>query len=106
MAIAERTLSRSSLDSGPVVRMGDEPELTLVERTKIQAEVLIPVVRAMEEAMGREPAHRSQGGRCPGSRPTRRPRSGMLPTALNAHDPRHLVRSTSSRAAGSKHGKN
>jgi hypothetical protein len=58
MAIAYRTLSRSSLDGGTVVRMGDEPELTLLERTKIQAEVLVPLVRAMEAEIGREQAHR------------------------------------------------
>jgi len=38
--------------------MGDEPELTLLERTKIQAEVLIPLIRAMEEQIGRKQAHR------------------------------------------------
>jgi hypothetical protein len=38
--------------------MGDQPELTLLERTKIQAEVLIPLIRAMEEQIGREQAHR------------------------------------------------
>jgi hypothetical protein len=58
MAIAYRTLSRSSLEGGTVVRMGDELELTLLERTKVQAEVLIPLVRAMEEEIGRERAHR------------------------------------------------
>lgn len=38
--------------------MGDELKLTLLERTKVQAEVLVPLIRAMEEEMGRESAHR------------------------------------------------
>lgn len=38
--------------------MGDELRLTLLERTKVQAEVLVPLIRAMEEEMGRERAHR------------------------------------------------
>ena len=38
--------------------MADEPKLTLLERTKVQAEVLVPLVRAMEEEYGREQAHR------------------------------------------------
>jgi len=38
--------------------MGDELKLTLLERTKIQAEVLNPLVRAMEDDIGREEAHR------------------------------------------------
>ena len=38
--------------------MGDGPKLTLLERTKIQAEVLVPLVRAMEDEFGRERAHR------------------------------------------------
>ena len=38
--------------------MGDGPTLTLLERTKIQAEVLVPLVRAMEEEIGRDQAHR------------------------------------------------
>ena len=40
------------------MRVGDEPELTLLERTKVQAEVLVPLVRAMEDEIGREQAHR------------------------------------------------
>ena len=38
--------------------MGDELKLTLLEKTKVQAEVLVPLIRAMEEEMGRESAHR------------------------------------------------
>lgn len=38
--------------------MGDGATLTLLERTKIQAEVLVPLVRAMEDEIGRERAHR------------------------------------------------
>jgi len=38
--------------------MGDGPKLTLLERTKIQAEVLVPLIRAMEDELGREQAHR------------------------------------------------
>jgi len=39
-------------------RMGDGPTLTLLERTKIQAEVLVPLVRAMDDEVGRDRAHR------------------------------------------------
>ena len=38
--------------------MGNGPKLTLLERTKIQAEVLVPLIRAMEAEIGREQAHR------------------------------------------------
>ena len=38
--------------------MDDRPKLTLLERTKIQAEVLVPLIRAMEDKLGREQAHR------------------------------------------------
>ena len=38
--------------------MGDGPTLTLLERTKIQAEVLVPLIRAMEDEVGRDRAHR------------------------------------------------
>ena len=38
--------------------MGEELKLTLLERTKVQAEVLVPLIGAMEEEMGRERAHR------------------------------------------------
>ena len=38
--------------------MAEEPKLTLLERTKLQAEVLVPLVRAMEDEIGREQAHR------------------------------------------------
>lgn len=38
--------------------MADGPKLTLLERTKVQAEVLVPLIRAMESDFGREQAHR------------------------------------------------
>ncbi len=38
--------------------MADGEALTLLERTKVQAEVLVPLIRAMEEEFGRERAHR------------------------------------------------
>ena len=38
--------------------MRDQPKLTLLERTKIQAEVLVPLIHAMEDELGREQAHR------------------------------------------------
>lgn len=38
--------------------MSDSPKLTLLERTKIQAEVLVPLVRAMERELGKDAAHR------------------------------------------------
>ncbi|MEO1055853.1 MAG: L-2-amino-thiazoline-4-carboxylic acid hydrolase [Actinomycetota bacterium] len=37
--------------------MGDGPKITLLERTKIQAEVLVPLIRAMEAELGRERTH-------------------------------------------------
>ena len=47
--------------------IGDRPKITLLERTKIQAEVLVPLIKAMEAEMGREQAHglvrRALGGR-------------------------------------------
>ena len=38
--------------------MGDTPKFTLLERTKIQAEVLVPIIRALEDEIGRKQAHR------------------------------------------------
>jgi len=38
--------------------MTDAPKLTLLERTKVQAEVLVPLVRAMERELGKDAAHR------------------------------------------------
>ena len=58
MGNANRTLSSSSPGPCTVVQMGNGPKLTLLERTKIQAEVLVPLIRAMEEEFGRERAHR------------------------------------------------
>jgi hypothetical protein len=38
--------------------MADGPTLTLLERTKVHAEVLVPLIRAMESEFGRDRAHR------------------------------------------------
>lgn len=43
--------------------MGDELRLTLLERTKVHAEVLVPLIRAMEEEMGRAPPGPAGSGR-------------------------------------------
>jgi hypothetical protein len=68
------------------------PELSLLDKTRIQAQVLVPVMRALRAELGKEKAARSSGARCAIGRSSCSPPSAMTSTAARGENGRRCTR--------------